>query len=166
MTHTYGTDRKTKRDCIINLRCFSLCANSSHSKLHYKVETRLQTQAGFSIGLYFCFPLPVLALSEYACTPSGREREFCTRLRPSRAHAGAREKTERQLFNPFSAFVDVKRFTRLCFVITNPSRGFFNYHLLNFFAFNMCPLDNENRMIKVPFLKPRNEARVALTSFP
>ena len=30
----------------------------------------------------FCFPLAVLSLSTYVYTPSGRERRFCTRLRP------------------------------------------------------------------------------------
>ena len=35
----YGTDRKTKMDWIIDLRCFSLCARSFHSKMQLRLKS-------------------------------------------------------------------------------------------------------------------------------
>ena len=54
-----------------------------------KVETRSRFASGFLHLIIIRFPLPVLSLSAYACTPSGRERGFCTRLRLPRVRAGA-----------------------------------------------------------------------------
>ena len=42
---------------------------------HLMEEVENLRFSSFSISK--CFPIPVLALSEYVYTPSGREREFC-----------------------------------------------------------------------------------------
>ena len=68
-----------------------------HCETLFKVETRSRKRERVSPLIIIRFSIPVLSLSAYACTPSGRERGFCTRLRLPRVRAALARVGEKML---------------------------------------------------------------------